>query len=73
MRLSPVRIVSLQKILKDQYGLEVSDEQAQEAGMSIMRFVKAKYLRRQELASQKRRYGNGQDDGTTKSITRTAN
>lgn len=73
MRISPERILSLQKILKDQYGLELSDEQAQEAGLSIMRFVKAKYLRRQELASQKGRYDNGQENGTIKPTSRTAN
>lgn len=42
MRINHERIKALQLLLKDQYGLEYSDEQAQEAGMAIMRFLIAK-------------------------------
>jgi hypothetical protein len=57
VRLSPVRIKELQKILKDEYGLEYTDEQAQQAGLAIMRFTLAK--KRRELELQK-----GSDGGT---------
>jgi len=42
MRLSSERIKCLQKLLKELYGLEYTDKQAQEAGIAIMRFVVAK-------------------------------
>lgn len=42
MRLSPERIKDLQKLLKEQTGKDYSDEEAQEAGLSIIRFVIAK-------------------------------
>jgi hypothetical protein len=49
MRLSDERIKSLQALLREKHGLELTDEQAQEAGMAIMRFVLAKAQRKQEL------------------------
>ena len=49
MRLSNERIKSLQILLLDKYGLELTNEQAQEAGMAIMRFVISKVRREQEL------------------------
>lgn len=49
-RLSPKQIKELQKLLKEQTGKDYTDEEAQEAGLSIMRFVYAKQLRKQELA-----------------------
>lgn len=52
VRISPERIKELQKLLKEQTGKDYSDEEAQEAGLAIMRFVIAKE-RRQELASSK--------------------
>jgi hypothetical protein len=39
MRLSQKRIKELQKLLKEQTGHDYSDEEAQEAGLAIMRFV----------------------------------
>lgn len=42
MRLSNERIKELQKILKDECGLKLSDEETQQAGLAIMRFVLAK-------------------------------
>ncbi len=42
VRISPERTKELQKLLKEQTGKEYSDEEAQEAGLAIMRFVVAK-------------------------------
>ena len=52
MRLNNERIKTLQALLKELYGLELTDEQAQSAGMSIMRFVIAKAQRKQELKKE---------------------
>jgi hypothetical protein len=45
-RISPKHIKALQKLLKEQTGKDYSDEEAQEAGLAIMRFVYAKELRK---------------------------
>jgi hypothetical protein len=42
MRLSQKRIKELQKLLKEQTGRDYTDEEAQEAGLAIIRFVIAK-------------------------------
>lgn len=42
VRLSPERIKELQKLLKEQTGKDYSDEEAQVAGLNIMRFVLVK-------------------------------
>jgi hypothetical protein len=44
-RISPERIKELQKLLKEQTGKDYSDEEAQEAGLAIIRFVLAKEFR----------------------------
>ena len=49
MRLSKERIKELQKLLKEQTGKDYSDEEAQEAGLAIIRFVIAKEQRNREL------------------------
>lgn len=49
MRLSAERIKILQTLLKEVCGLEYTDEQVQEAGLAIMRFVIAKAQRKQDL------------------------
>ena len=49
-RISKQRIKELQKILKEQTGKDYTDEEAQEAGLAIMRFVAVKMSRNQELA-----------------------
>jgi hypothetical protein len=49
MRLSDERIKELQKILLDECGLELTDEEAQQAGLAIMRFVLVKETRKREL------------------------
>lgn len=49
MRLSTERINTLKLLLKEHYGLEYSDEQAQEAGLAIMRFVVAKAQTQKKL------------------------
>lgn len=53
MRLSTKSINDLQALLKELFGLELSDEQAQEAGLAIMRFVAAKAQREQQLIKRK--------------------
>jgi hypothetical protein len=45
MRLSDERIKELQALLKELYGLDYTSEQAQGAGLAIMRFVLAKIQR----------------------------
>ena len=52
MRLSNERIKSLQILLHYKYGLELTNEEAQKAGMAIMRFVLAKAQREQELTNK---------------------
>ena len=52
MRLSDERIKSLQALLRDKHGLELTNEQAQEAGFAIMRFVIAKAQREKELIKE---------------------
>lgn len=54
MRLSSERIKSLQILLKELTGQDYTDEQAQEAGMAIMRFVIAKAHRKQELLRERK-------------------
>jgi len=53
MRLSDERIRSLQALLKEQTGRDYTQEQAQEAGMAIIRFVIIKAQRKRELAKFK--------------------
>lgn len=53
MRLSDKRIKTLQILLKEEFGLDYSDEQAQEAGMAIMRLVVAKNRHKQEMTRKK--------------------
>lgn len=55
MRLKDERIQELQGLLKKLYGLDLSTEQAQEAGVKIMRFVLAKTQRQQQLAKNEDR------------------
>lgn len=50
MRISPERIKELQKLLKEQTGKDYTDEEAQEAGLAIMRFTKAKEQRKREAS-----------------------
>ncbi len=53
MRLSNDLIKSLQAHLKELYDLDYTDEQTQDAGVAIMRFVIAKVQREQELLNEK--------------------
>ena len=50
MRLNDERVEELQVLLKELYGLDLSAEQTQGAGLSILRFVLAKTQRQQELS-----------------------
>lgn len=52
VRLSQERIKALQKLLKEQFNLDYTDEEAQQAGLAIMRFVIAKEQRKQELQKE---------------------
>ena len=53
MKLSDERIKELKALLKRLYGLNYTDEQAQEAGLAIMRFVIVKTQRQRELTNKK--------------------
>jgi hypothetical protein len=52
VRIKPEQLKKLQKLLKKQTGKDYSDEDAQQAGINIMRFVIAKEDRRGELKKQ---------------------
>ncbi|HKU18004.1 MAG TPA: hypothetical protein VJP80_01910 [Candidatus Saccharimonadales bacterium] len=63
--MSDERIKSLQLLLKAQTGRDYTDEQAQEAGAAIMRFVIVKAQRKHELEKLKENE-NGKQLGKTK-------
>lgn len=52
MRLSNEQVKRLQLLLKEHCGLDYTDEQAQEAGAQIVRFVVAKARRSEQLTKQ---------------------
>lgn len=52
MRLSSNQVASLQVLLHE-LGLDYTDEQTQEAGMAILRFVIVKAQREKQLATSK--------------------
>ena len=58
MKLSTELVNSLKLLLIEQYGLEYSDEQAQEAGLAIIRFVAVKAKREYELTNEGNTNGN---------------
>jgi hypothetical protein len=45
LRLSRQQVTALQKLLKELHGIEYTDEETQQAGLAIMRFVLAKAQR----------------------------
>lgn len=49
MRLSEQRIGELQALLQTLYGITLTNEEAQVAGLAILRFIAVKELRRGEL------------------------
>ena len=51
MKLSDERIRELQAILKEEFGLDYTAEQAQEAGLAIIRFAIAKTQRQSSLVN----------------------
>jgi len=59
MRLSSESIKALQALLSELHGLELTDEQAQEAGIAIMRFTFAKAHKQQELTNNMEVSTNG--------------
>lgn len=48
-RINPERIKELQKLLKEQTGKDYTDEEAQEAGVAIIRFVLSKEIRKTQV------------------------
>ncbi len=58
MRLSDERIKELKGLLKELYGLDYTEEQTQEAGLAIMRFVIVKTQRQRELTNTKMEMDN---------------
>ena len=56
MRLSHERIEKLRVLLKEHYGLDLTDEELQQAGMAIIRFVVVKQSRQTQRrpAAQRR-------------------
>ena len=48
-KISKQHIKELQELLKEQTGKDYTDEEAQQAGLAIIRFVVAKEMRKQEL------------------------
>lgn len=56
MRLSTQQITSLKALLKEHTGKDYTDEQAQEAGMAIMRFVIAKSQREKESTNMEKNH-----------------
>lgn len=62
MRLSEKSVKSLRILLKERFGLDYTDEQAQEAGMAIIRYMTVKAQREQDLTNYKE-YENGQEPG----------
>jgi hypothetical protein len=59
MKLSPENIAKLQKLLKQELGLDYSEIETNEAGLAIIRFVEVKRMRVNELRNVKGD-GNGQ-------------
>ncbi len=51
MKFSDERIKELQAILKEEFGLDYTAEQTQEAGIAIIRFVLAKTQRQLNIAT----------------------
>jgi hypothetical protein len=52
MKFSDERIKELQTILKEEFGLDYTTEQAQEAGIAIVRFVLAKTQRQLDIKTR---------------------
>jgi len=49
MRLSPKAISNLQAHFLDEFGVKLSDEEAQQIGLKVVRFVYAKELKKRKL------------------------
>jgi hypothetical protein len=53
MRLSSSAIAKLQKLFSEEYGVLLSDEEAQQTGLKIVRYVYAKELNKQKTVPEK--------------------
>jgi hypothetical protein len=62
MRLSPKQIKDLQALLKDQTGKDYTDEEAQQAGLAIMRFVYAKESRKVPSGQEPKQKGSPNEE-----------
>lgn len=62
MRLSQQRIRALQKLLKDDFGLDYSEEEVRQAGTAILRFVVAKLRKEAERAAREQSNEIGQEN-----------
>jgi len=51
MKLSDERIKELQAILNEEFGLDYTAEQAQDAGLAVIRFVLAKTQRQLDMTN----------------------
>lgn len=57
MRLNSESISKLQDIFQERYGVELSEEDAQQAGLKIVRYVYAKELRKHSRNVQTKKQG----------------
>lgn len=56
MRLSKSRVQDLKKILKSEHGLDMTDEEAQQAGLAILSFTAAKLKRNHQQYKTKQEH-----------------
>ena len=70
MRFSPERIKKLQSLLKEHRGLDYTAEEAQEAGLAIIRIISAKKL---DLNNPTRAMENDNEINVPRNNTRRAN
>jgi hypothetical protein len=66
MRLNTERIKVLQHLLKDEFELDYSDEETQQAGLAIMRFVLVKERRTEFIKNKKGETNVKNTDNRTK-------
>lgn len=65
MKFSDERIKELQAILKEEFGLDYTAEQTQEAGIAIVRFVLAKTQRQLDMTTRDMEINNANKSHST--------
>jgi len=65
MRFSDERIKELQAILKEEFGLDYTAEQTQDAGIAIVRFVLAKTQRQLDMTTRDMEINNASKSHST--------